>query len=202
VYYTTIWCQIEPGLAITAGSLATLRKAPALIRQRFGWTNNELAGNGSSGDDSMTVVGAPRKGRINDLSTTASEFSTRGARYVEAQKQEQRSGGQSVAHDSESEMTQHTQYLDSGKMLEDSRTSKRLETKTARGTIYESRDDARHGGKYDPPYGPNESAEEAIEHVDLEQPQPAPEVTRFCEADETWSTKGRRKNNRRDRDPT
>jgi hypothetical protein len=189
---------MEPGLAITAGSLATLRKLPALVRARLGWTPNETPANGSSGDDSFMAVGSPRKAHVNDLSTTASDFSTRGARYVGPPGREVGSDGLPAYRDTKSEMTAQTRWFeDVDPPLEGARAGRRTaETRTARGLTYESR------FKYEPAYRTNEVPEETIDEVDVEMCQPAAAVSRYCEAGESWSPKGRRKNGRRDRDPT
>lgn len=145
------------------------------------------------------AVGSPRKARVNDISTTASDFSTRGANYIAPPGR-----GMSWACDVKSEVTvQQTRWIDdeeevvSPPPLGDARAGKRApaETRTARGVAYESR------FKYEPPYRAN-GGPEAIEEVDVEVAQPAQEMSRYCEADESWSPKARRKNGRRDRDPT
>jgi hypothetical protein len=68
------------------------------------------------------------------------------------------------------------------------------ETRTARGVAYESR------FKYEPPYRSSEIPEETIGQAGVEAPQPAHEVTRFCEAGESWSPpRGRRETGRTER---
>jgi hypothetical protein len=208
VYYTTLWCQLEPGLAITAGSLATLRKLTAVIRARLGRARDEgPPANGSSGGDSLAAAGSPRKARANDLSTTASDLSTRGRSHAGPPPPARGDAkGEAVGaltrwiddddddddDDDEGAPPREDAGADGGRRA----APPPAETRTARGLAYESR------FKYEPPYRPSEAPEEAVEQVGVEAAQPAHGVTRFCEAGESWSPKGRRKNGRRERDLT
>ena len=170
-----------------------------MIRARFGPARDDgLPANGSSGDDSFAAAGSPRKARANDLSTTASDFSTRGRNYVgppPPARGDAKGGtvGAPTRWIDDDDEGGPPPREDAGADGGGRAAAPPAETRTARGVAYESR------FKYEPPYRPNEVPEEAIEQVGVE---PAHEVTRFCEAGESWSPKGRRKNGQRERDLT
>jgi hypothetical protein len=130
--------------------------------------------------------------RVNDLSRTASDFSTRGRNYVGPPGRETVDVLQSCNEKGEGVVAQTRWIEDEAEGEARRHTPPPKETRTARGVAYESR------FKYEPPYRVSEGQEEAIERVGREPAQPAHETSKFCEAGEDWSPKGRRKMGRRE----